>query len=169
MKWTALILLIFPGCYNYRKAANQFGRASTSYPEIPAQYCAISYPVKEKIIPGKDSLIIDTLFVGGGEIIFDTIYRKDSVFFYTTERLPGSLITKTIYKTDTAYIENTAKLSLCELNKNKLIDLYAASSKELYQWKQKAKKRFLGIVALCTLLTFAIINLIKKKFKKYGL
>jgi hypothetical protein len=52
------------------------------------------------------------------------------------------------------------------MNKNKLIDLYAASSKELNQWKQKAKKRFWGIVALCTLLTLSIINLIKKKFKK---
>lgn len=168
MKWAALILIFLCGCYNYRKAANQFGRASISYPEIPAQYCSVAYPVKEKIIQGKDSIKTDTLFVGGGEIIFDTVYKKDSVFFYTTERLPGKVITNTIFKTDTIIRENKAALALCDIERGKAIRLLESKTAESDKWRRIAKKRFWIIVGMGLFIAIQIYGLLRNKIFKHG-
>jgi len=41
----ALIILAFTSCYSERKAKSQFSKAAIAYPKIPADYCAVTFPV----------------------------------------------------------------------------------------------------------------------------
>jgi len=163
MRWPLIILaVLFAGCYNQQKAQKQFGRAGATYPAIPAAYCATTYPVKERVIQGKDSIVTDTLW-GAGEVIRDTIYNKDTVFIYRTERIPGSVITNTVYKTDTIIKEDAAKWALCNIERGKVIDLLKDKTTEAEQWKRKAKKRFWIIAAMGAAMLIGLFFTIKKK------
>lgn len=134
-----------------------------SYPEIPANYCATTYPVKEVLIKGKDSIVTDTLY-GEGEIIRDTINSRDTVFIYNTVRLPGSVINKTVYKTDTIKKEGGALFALCSIERSKLISLLQDKSQQVETLKKKAKKRFWTIAAMGSVILLFFFYRLKKRF-----
>lgn len=159
----ALVASLLQGCYTQQKAKNQFGKAAITYPEIPARYCATTYPAKEVLIKGKDSLLIDTIYTGTGEFITDTIVKNDTIFYHTVERLPGTVITKTIARVDTAYIENTAALALCDIERGKAIGLLDKKTIEADRWRAIAKKRFWIIVGLGLILMISFAWKIYKK------
>lgn len=43
-----LLIVLLSGCYSISKAKSQFSRAAVAYPELPADYCARTYPVIAK-------------------------------------------------------------------------------------------------------------------------
>lgn len=156
--------MFLSGCYSEKKAKNQFAKAAIAYPEIPAQYCAITYPPRDSLIKGKDSIRVDTLW-GEGQTIIDTVRSLDTIRITKVIQLPGKIITKTIRTTDTMRIENTAKIADCEIEKNKAIDLLQSKTKESIGWEDKARKRFLimlGLIALIVLYSgFQIYKAVK--------
>ena len=143
MKWAVLILLplILAGCYSQRKAKSQFSKAATAYPELPADYCARTYPPKEKVVKGADSLIFDTIYTPG-ETITETYYNQDTVYYHTKEILPGQVISRTQLRVDTIYTENRAALDLCSIERGKAISLLQDKTKEAAKWKRRAVTRF---------------------------
>ena len=166
MKWAALILFatFLGGCYSQRKAKTQFSRAAVAFPELPAQYCSTTYPVKEKVIKGADSLIFDTIYTDG-ETITETVYHLDTVFVYTKEILPGQVINRTQLRVDTIYQENTAALGLCSIERGKAISLLQDKTKEADKWRRIAKKRFWIIAGMGAVMLLGLLAMIRKKVK----
>ena len=130
-----------------------------SNPVDAAKYCADKYPVKDSVIY-KDTLRLDTLYMG--DIVFDTIVTKDTV--YITKTLPAKTIVKTITQTKEVYRENTARVTQLQLElaakqqeADKLQGDLAKSEKDSSTYKsQRNKARFnlWLIVALAGAWTF---------------
>lgn len=132
-----LIALILFGCYSEKKANQQFSKATTAYPAIAANYCAITYPVKDTVIKGDTITTWDTLYLQG-ETFTDTLVTKDTVRITTIIKQPAKIITNTIYIKDTIIKENTAKLEACQLEKNTLLNLLKKKTDEadnLKHWR----------------------------------
>lgn len=127
------------GCYTSKKAKEQFNKAALNYPEIPAEYCADQFPVKDSVIT--DTLrTTDTLYVEG---LSDTVMIQDfdTVRIFITKTLPGKVITNTVTIRDTIIRENTAKIAACEIDKSKLINITVGQAAEINKYKGKAKTR----------------------------
>lgn len=135
-----LFLFLLVSCYSQKKATQQFGKAAATYPIIPAQYCAITYPPKTTVLKGDTVTLIDTLQMAGN-VITDTLVSLDTIRITTTKTLPGQTITKTVHVTDTISIENTAQLKVCELERGKTLDLLGDANTKLDVSQGKAKKR----------------------------
>jgi len=154
-----LIVLAFTSCYSERKAKSQFSRAAVAYPKLPAEYCAITYPIKDSII--KDTLITtDTVLVQGQDIT-DTIFG-DTIRITTVRYLPGKVITNTFHITDTIYQENTEAFKACQLDNSTIADLLRMKTKESDKYKGQSTKR--GWIMWGLLLLIALII----GFKVYG-
>lgn len=143
MKYLLLISLICLSCYNQRKATQQFSKAVVAYPEIPAQYCAVTYPPLIGVISGDTIIKTDTVKLDGN-VITDTVITFDTVRITKTVTLPGQTITKTVHVTDTIRVENTAQLKVCELERGTTLDLLADANQKLTLSQKRAKTR--GIV-----------------------
>jgi len=167
-----LILLLFTGCYNQRKAAVQHGRAVTAFPEIGALYCAITYPVKERVLAGKDSIVIDTLWADSSTttIIRDTLRSRDTVWIKTIQQMPGQVINRTILRVDTVIQEDQAKLSLCSIERGKAIGMLEQKTIESDKWRRIAQRRLWIIIGMGAGIALGIFVMIRKKVaKKTGL
>lgn len=164
-----MLSLLLTGCgYPESKARSQFSRAAAAFPIIPAEYCAQTYPVKEKVITGKDSVRVDTLWADSSSttVVRDTIRFKDTVIIQTVKILPGKTIRETFIRTDTVYKENTAALDACNIAlRSSVINLEKANA-EWEKWMQRAKLRWWIIAALITVLGLGIFFLLWRKFKK---
>lgn len=156
-----ILLLSLCGCYTARKAKDQFAKATVAYPGIAAEYCATTYPVRERVIQGKDSLRVDTLWESG-ETNFDTLYsfRKDTV--YITRYLPGKTIRETFYRVDTVYQQETAMLHALQLQVRDALTLSVDNAKSANKWEARSKKNFWIWVSLAGMLGLGIILRIKK-------
>lgn len=169
MKYFILLFACFAlGCYNQKKAQTQFGKAAANYPIIPATYCAITYPPKVEFVKGDTITNTDTLQLDGN-VITDTVVNLDTVRITTIKTLPGQTITKVIHVTDTVKTESTAKLSECDLERNKTLDLLADSNTKLTSYEGKAKKRGIIMWSLIALIVvysgWKIYNIFKPKIK----
>jgi len=159
-----LILLLFVlslcSCYSLRKAKGEFGKAVTAHPEIGAEYCAITYPVKEVIIQGKDSITVDTLW-GAGETQFDTVYSHSKDTVYITKFIRGNTIRETIIRTDTVYKVNTAEIAACRLQQGKIVDILTdktAEAKKFKDGRNMWRKIAIGLMAAIGLWLFLFIR-----------
>jgi hypothetical protein len=162
-----LSILLLTGCYTRKKATTQFGRAAITYPELPAEYCARTYPTKDSVIKGKDIIHVDTLW-GEGEVIIksDTIKARDTIFIRVTRELPGKVIERTFTRTDTVFQTNTAAVDLCAIERRNAIALATDKTKEADKWRKIAKKRFWIILGMGTVMALGIFAIIKKKIAK---
>jgi PBP1b-binding outer membrane lipoprotein LpoB len=135
----AMIVFFFTNCYNQKKAQQQFAKAAINYPKIPADYCALNFPVRDSIIRGDTVTTLDTMYID--QIRTDTLMNElnDTVYIVTT--LPAKIVTKIISRTDTVFKENTANLKSCQLDNSNLIQLLRNKTSELDNWKGKAQKR----------------------------
>lgn len=150
-----LLILILTGCYSEKKARQQFDKAATSFPKIPAEYCADEFPIREETI--RDTLrTTDTLY--SDMVIYDTIMVQDfdTIRMYITKTLPGKVVTNTIRITDTIIRENTADLKLCVIDKSTLTDLLSKKTAEADKYKGRAKTR--GLISLGLLLFILIVT-----------
>lgn len=145
------------------KAKGEFGRAVTSFPEIGAEYCAITYPVKT--IHGKDSITVDTLW-GSGETVFDTVYSHSKDTVYVTRFIRGNTIRETITRIDT--VVNTAEIAACRLQQGKIVDLLTDKTAEELKWRKKAKNRFWVIAGMGGAIGLWLFLFIRKKIKPSG-
>lgn len=152
------ILLLFTGCYSANKARTQFAKAVTHSPELAATYCAITYPVKERVIQGRDSIRTDTLY--GTQYVTDTVRSKDTV--YITKYFQGSTIRETIIRTDTILKENTAAVEAERLNNKTLTGVLGDTTGERDKWRKIAKKRFWIIAGLGFAMALGIFLKLKK-------
>ena len=167
MKWHVIILcILLSGCYNQRKATSQFGKAVTAYPKIGADYCAITYPPKEKLIKGDSVIVLDTIYTGG-ETFFDTVYTSpDTVLITKTVTLPAKVINKTITLHDTLVVENTAALKSCQLDNSKMLSLLHDKTKEADKWRKTAKKRFWIIAGMGAAMALGLFLALRRKVVK---
>lgn len=133
-----ILLIFFTSCFSQKKATRQFGKISSTYPEIPVAYCADRFGGKDTVIVGDTILHTDTLI--NQEVKSDTVRKNDTVTI--TRTLPATIITKTIIRTDTIRTENKAAVALCELNNRKLTDLLVKQTSLTDGWEKKAKTRF---------------------------
>ena len=161
MKYIIIILLVFlSSCYTERKAREQFAKAAVAYPDIPAEYCATEFPVK-------DSLVTDTIYTTDTLESFDTlqvtdtVVSKDTVRIRITQTLPGKTITNTIRIKDTIFQRNTAAEKLCELERGKVINLLQAKTAEYDGMKKK--RNIWMIIAICSLAVNALFIYLKIK------
>lgn len=150
-----LILMALASCYSARK---QFAKAVTHSPELAATYCAITYPIKEKIIAGETVTLTDTLW--STEFTTDTVVRNNTV--YVTKYLPGSTIRETVIRTDTIVKENTAAVEAERLNNKTLTGVLGDTTGERDKWRNIAKKRFWIIAGLGFAMALGIFLRIKK-------
>jgi len=149
----ALIILAFTSCYSERKAKSQFSRAAVAYPKLPAEYCAITYPVRDSVI--RDTLMtVDTLYELGGDT-FDTLVMFDTVRITHTIQLPGKIITNTFHITDTIYQVDQAALKACQLDNSTMMDLLSVKTKEADKYKGQSTKR--GYIMWGLLLLIALV------------
>lgn len=163
-----LLLTLLSSCYTARVAKKDFAKASIAYPAIAAEYCAVTFPIKERVIQGKDSLRLDTIY-SEGDTYYDTLYsfRKDTV--YITRYLPGKTIRETFYRVDTVYQQETAMLHALQLQVRDALTLSVANAKSSNEWKEKARKRFWTIVGLGALVAIYIGFKIYKSVRKLPL
>lgn len=133
------VIVLF-SCYSRNKAQQQFGKAVVSYPDIPTNYCSITFPPKIVTIKGDSITVTDTIW-GEGITITDTLRTKDTIRITNTKTLPAQVIVKTIRITDTITVENTAQLKNCELERGKVVDMLAEANIELLKAEGKANSR----------------------------
>lgn len=156
--------VLFSGCYSLNKAKSQFGRATVAFPELPADYCARTYPPKIEAVKGKDSVRVDTLW-GAGELVVirDTLRSRDTIWIKTVERLPGQVITKTVLRTDTIYQENRAALDLCGIERGKAIMAADREHGQATKWRAIARKRFWIIAGMGFVIALGVFGFLRKK------
>tara|TARA_R110000868_G_scaffold229616_1_gene482716 strand:+ start:507 stop:1037 length:531 start_codon:yes stop_codon:yes gene_type:complete len=149
--WAAIILIagLF-SCYGPKLAQKQFGRAAASFPEIGADYCARTFPpVPGETIPGKDSIIIDTIYFDQAADTLTTT-RNDTTI--RTILLTGPRITTTIRRTDTIRMENRAAWYLCDQDRRKAIQVATDQRAAADRWRGLARNRFWIIWALIAII-----------------
>ena len=141
------LLMLLSSCNPSKKAQRELEKAkavlSGNVVEA-ARFCMDKFPDKTEYIKGDSVVIFDTLYVG--EVVFDTVETKDTVFI--TKQLPGKVITKTVRVTDTIKIEDRAKLIAANADLNDKIGEVAALKNEVSElkknvaeWRKKAKDR----------------------------
>lgn len=135
-----ILIIVLSGCYSFKKAKTQFGRASATYPELPADYCNRVYPCVDSLIKGDSVTVYDTLW-GAGETIYDTEYINDTVYLSKVIIKPVT-ITKTVRVVDTIRLNNTAALDLCSIARDGAIRLAEDYKAEAEKWRKTAKNRF---------------------------
>lgn len=158
---TILLCTLFASCYTARKAKQQFAKATVAYPQLAAEYCGTTYPIKEWVIQGKDSTRIDTLWADG-DTHFDTVYSfmKDTV--YITKFTPGKTIRETFYRVDTVYAENIAAIHALQLQLGDALEISVANAKEANKWEKRAKERLLWFIIACGLMGLGVVLRLKK-------
>ena len=150
--WVVVFILIGAlsalGCYNQRKATNQFSKAVVAYPKIGANYCGDAYPVRDSIIKGDSVFTTDT--VTYFEQLSDTVMIQDfdTVRVYITKTLPAKIITNTIHIHDTLVQENTAKIAACQIDNSRMTGLLVTVTADRDKWQGKAKTRWWWIALL---------------------
>lgn len=153
----ALVAMILPGCYNYRKAVTQHGRSVVTYPAIGADYCSRTYPCRDSLIKGDSVIVYDTLY-GAGEVTHDTTTVRDTVRVTKVVFRPVT-VTKTVRITDTIRVTDPAALDACTIAKDGAIRLAEDYKAEAAKWRETARTRFwiiagIGAVGLIGLLLF---------------
>lgn len=147
----ALIMMItgmFGACNPAKKAQRELEKAKKvldgNYGEA-AKFCADKFPPKIEYIKGDSVLVLDTLYVGG-DVVFDTVKTKDTVFI--TKTLPAKVITKSVRIVDTIRDSNPAALIAANVRLNEKIGELAVCNakadelkKNMEDWKKKAKTR----------------------------
>lgn len=160
-----IVICALFSCYGPKQAQNQFAKAVAYDPLLPANYCAITYPVKEKIIAGETVTKTDTIW-GDGEIIHHTTVERIRDTVYVTKFVQGNTIRETIIRTDTVVKENTAAVEAERLNNKKLTGLLETTTVDRDKWKAIAKKRLWTIIGLSTAMALGLVALLYRKFKK---
>lgn len=161
-----LSLSMLVGCYSPRKARTQFAKATVAYPEIAAEYCSKTYPVKDSFIRGVDSIRVDTLWGSEAVTVYDTIFSRDTVFIRITKQLPGITIREIYNRTDTINKENTAKSDAL------LIALKNAANNEALviidrdKWRKIARKRFWIIAGMGAVMVLGVVAAVRKRLTK---
>lgn len=157
--------LLLSGCgYPYKKAQQQFGKAASTYPELPANYCAKVYPVKTDTVLRGDTVVhFDTIYTGN-DPVFDTITVKDTVRITktVTNRV---LVNKQVVRVDTVIRESTAALEACRIDNSRLTRLEADDRAVSDKWRRIARKRFWIIIGMGAGILLGLFAIIKKKVK----
>jgi len=158
--WVCGVFLcaLMSSCYSERKAANQFGRATAAYPGIAANFCAVTYPPKERTTPGATVIIRDTL---PGLVHMDTTRVMDTMVI--TRFIQGPTIREVSTRVDTIVVVNQAEVTACRLDLTKTLGLLKEKTDEAAKWREIARTRFWVIFGLGALLAGAGVWIVKRK------
>lgn len=162
------LVVVLSGCYTERKAKSQFGKAVAAYPLIAPEYCAVTFPIKEIVIQGKDSVITktDTLWGDDGNVFRDTLYSHDTVRIYTTHQLPGRIVNNTFIRTDTIYKENTAALAASNIAlRDAVTHLTGEQVKSEERRKDRNKWRLIAITE-GVVIALGLFGLVRRRLTK---
>jgi len=106
-----IILTIFSSCYTAKKAQMQVHKANLEYPLVTTDFCAIKFPIKEKLvekikfISGETIVKTDTLKIDCDSVVSDK--NKDNKVLIKYKNIYQR---DTILKTITIEKENTARV-----------------------------------------------------------
>jgi len=150
--YAGFVMAVLSGCYSQSKAKGQFGKAVTAYPVIGADFCALTYPPKDRLIKGDTVHTTDTFYTEGSTQ-YDTIRVKDSdtIRIIKTIQLPGTKTIEKYFIHDTLQVVNTAELKACQLSLADGLRI-ANDYKSKYEIAdKKAHTRFWMIIGLAAL------------------
>lgn len=163
MKWYILLSVIITGCYTQEKAKRQFSRAAVYDPAIGAEFCALTFPARDSILPGTTITKTDTAWIEG-EFRIDTVFVAGKPIEVTkTIILPGKVITNTIFRTDTIYRENTAALELSRMNERAMVLALNTEQVRANKYAGQAKKRLLALIGAGALLGLWLFFKLRRK------
>lgn len=159
-------LCLFISCSVTRKNQRdekKFARIVVQHPEFAANYCSVTYPVKDSFITHTDSIeVADTLW--GLDFIHDTTNN-----FVITEppvlKPKTIIVTKVITRVDTIVKISTADIVAANLRNGKLVDMLNISIIEVNKYKTKANHRMLINFGLIFLIAGYLFFKIRKKIK----
>lgn len=135
-----IAILIASGCSTFNKQKSKAEQFYQRYPNELARVCADAFPVKEKLIPGKETVKHDTTLVAGPEIKCPPAADGKQTTLHCP---PTKNITHYVYRTDTLIKENTARVdqyrqdlltcgNTTEGLENQVNDLKTAERSKLY-------------------------------------
>lgn len=118
-----ILIMLFPSCYNAKKATQQVNKANDNYPEVVAKIARDKYPCTDLLKPDtlityKDSLVL--VEIECPELIEPTtVVKIDTVNNVITKtiRVPVNMPIQT--RTVTKWFEDSAKLKLYDVALNK--------------------------------------------------
>ena len=134
-------------CYSHQKATVRFGKAVSTFPDIGANYCAVTFPSVSELIKGDSVITFDTLYVGP-DVVFDTITVNDTVVVERRIRGITKYITKLVTITDTLKTPDKAAITACQMAKDAALRLLEKLNTESDKWKRIARIRLWIIISL---------------------
>lgn len=160
-----IIAVLLCSCYSRPVATRQFGRASATYPDIPADYCSRIYPPTNTIIKGDSIVTVDSIFIAG-EQFFDTLTVNDTLRITKTITLPAKIITQRVVITDTVRVVDNAALDLCQIEKRAATLALTTEQDRANKYQARAKKYLMILVGLGALLLLGLFLKLRKKSAK---
>lgn len=153
------LALCLTSCATLEKRINKAKVLAYEHQKEFAGFCSDAFPMKEKYIKGKDSIITKTVTIKGdtipcppnenGEIV--KVICPDVKYIDT-----GSV------RVDTAYIENTAKITALEHSKNKIDTELTITKDKLTEANKSANTRLWILIGMAVAIVALIVLLFRK-------
>lgn len=146
--WIIGFAILLGGCLQSCVTERKVEKYLKKNPLFASEWCGNKYPVKEKFIKGKDSIVEKTVTVKGDSIPCPPNEKGEVVKVKCPDQ---KIVYQNVYKTDTIERENTAKLSALQIRYNDLYKKYAIEQYNRLEDKKKANKwmwMFIGLVGV---------------------
>ena len=157
--WVIGFAILLGGCLQSCVTERKVEKYLKKNPLFASEWCAEKYPVKEKFIKGKDSIIEKTVEVKGDSIPCPPNEKGEVVKVKCPDQ---KIVYQNVYRTDTVEKENTAKLDYYKLAIQDLNSKYILEKKDNEDNKSKSKNRLFIILIIAGILSLYIFLKIKR-------
>lgn len=156
--WIIGFAILLGGCLQSCVTERKVEKYLKKNPLFASEWCAEKYPVKEKFIKGKDSIIEKTVTVKGDSIPCPPNEKGEVVKVKCPDQ---KIVYQNVYRTDTVEKESTAKLSALQQLYNDLDKKYAIEKESRLEAENKAKKRLWWLIGLVGVIGIGVLLKIK--------
>lgn len=159
-----IILIIFSSCYTAKKAQRQVQRANLEFPLVTTDFCAITFPIKEKLvekikfIKGEAIIKTDTLTIDCDSVVADK--NKDNKVLIKYRNIYQ---TDTIVKTITIEKENTARITNLQIQIEDLTLIKKQNEKTIKEKSIRIKDLWYFLVGSIALNVFLILFIVRRR------
>jgi len=165
VRWLVIFVLLIiagflQGCSTLEKRINKAKVVARENPNSFASFCVESFPVKEKFIKGKDSIVIDTLIQE--KIVKVPVIIKGDTTYVDVKCPKATTVYKTVVRIDTVIKEDTAKLADLRQQIDKSNKDYKEKDLSLQKALKSSTSRLYWIIGLAILALLAIVIIFKK-------
>lgn len=149
--WVIGLLVLLGGCLQSCVTQRKVEKYLNNNPLFASEWCGTKYPVKERLIKGKDSIIEKTVEVKGDSVDCPPQVKGNDTIRVKVKCPDQKIVYHNVYRTDTVEKENTAKLNALQLRYNELVKNYAVEKDNRLEAEYDAKKWmwwFIGLVGI---------------------